>query len=338
MVALTPMRPMRAGRVGHAAIVLEDGRVLVVGGVSATGRNASPIASCEAFEPSSGLWRVVSRLLQPRQDLALVRLADGRVLALGGRLLDRAPMATVEAWDPRTDRWERLPDLAAAVSGAAVATIDRSRALVIGGFASEGPSRLAWWIDLRSGVISAAPSTGDEHAYHAVAVTPDGAVFVSGISTEILRDDCWARLSRPHGGADAAAVAVLEDGSVVIAGGRDGEDERARADTAVWPSGLGNPVELAFEHGPRWGHTMARLRDGRLVAAGGITDGPRFVEHWELLEPTERRWRPVPTLVETRWRHAQVEMADGAYLLVGGARSAGPGDASPAVSKLDVDR
>jgi len=325
---------MRAGRVGHAAVLLDDGRVLVAGGVGALGPKGAPIASCEIFEPSTGLWHVATRLVQPRQDLALARLTDGRVLALGGRLVDRMPLATVEAWDPRVDRWERLADLPEAVYGAAVARLDDSRALVIGGFSSAGPSRIAWWLDLRTAALSPAPPPHEEHGYHAIAVTPRDEVVVSGLATEVLRGDQWLRLSRQRGGADAVAAEVLADGSLMVSGGRHIDNERARADTTIWPPGFDEPIDITFERDPRWGHTLARLHAGRIVAVGGLTDGSRFADTWEVFEPNERRWRAVPTLVESRWHHVQVALNDGSFLIAGGARLVGAGDASPSASRL----
>jgi hypothetical protein len=332
---LVPLRPMRAGRVGHAAIALADGRVLVAGGVTATGSTASAVASCEVYEPDSGAWRVATRLQVPRQDLALARLADGRVLAIGGRVLDRTPLATIEAWDPRTDRWERLPDLPEAVWGAQVAVMDAARALVVGGFAAVGPSRVAWWIDLASGALAPAPATTSEHAYHAVATTTDGAVIVSGLATEVLRGERWTILARPGAGADAAAIAVLADGAIVVGGGRDGEDEHARDDVAIWPRDLGAPTATRFAGGGRWGHTFARLGDGTLVAVGGVAGSPlRFVDTWESFDPASRAWRREPALVEARWRHAQVTLADGATIVVGGAGDPRAGAALPTAIRL----
>ncbi len=50
-----PLSALSAPRDGHAAVLLDDGRVLVVGGY--TGENRPPLATTEIFDPSGDRWQ-----------------------------------------------------------------------------------------------------------------------------------------------------------------------------------------------------------------------------------------------------------------------------------------
>lgn len=77
-------------RVGHAAAVLDGGRVLIVGGTpgamvgSRIGPGMAEYDHAEIYDPGSGTFRLVdSPMSQPRIAPTVVSLLDGRVLVLG---------------------------------------------------------------------------------------------------------------------------------------------------------------------------------------------------------------------------------------------------------------
>jgi hypothetical protein len=73
------------------AVVLPDGRVLVIGGSG--GRGDGPIEyNYQLFDPSTGTMSVVARTSVPRHDHSTVALLpDGSVLAMGGNRTDLVP-------------------------------------------------------------------------------------------------------------------------------------------------------------------------------------------------------------------------------------------------------
>jgi N-acetylneuraminic acid mutarotase len=80
-----PTGDMAQGRGSHTATALDDGRVLIVGGVSE--RNQL-LDSVEVYDPLTGMFRSVARLPDPRATHAAVRVGSGRVLVVGGQLAD----------------------------------------------------------------------------------------------------------------------------------------------------------------------------------------------------------------------------------------------------------
>lgn len=72
-------------RVGHQTVLLGDGRVLVVGGdEECFGGGARGIRDLEVFDPSDGSYTALVRLQAFHHRGALLALADGTALAIGG--------------------------------------------------------------------------------------------------------------------------------------------------------------------------------------------------------------------------------------------------------------
>jgi hypothetical protein len=94
--------PLPRSRVGHAAVRLRDGSVLVVGGWDAP----EPTATAELYEPGRGFSRLPS-MTTPRGAFTATLLPDGRVLIAGGTNGDRT-LRRAELFDPRS-RTFRLP-------------------------------------------------------------------------------------------------------------------------------------------------------------------------------------------------------------------------------------
>ncbi len=88
------------------AVMYEPGKVLYAGG------GDPPTATAEAIDltQSSPQWRAVGSMANPRRQLNLTILPDGRVLATGGTsapgFSDPAGgVHAAEVWDPATERW-----------------------------------------------------------------------------------------------------------------------------------------------------------------------------------------------------------------------------------------
>lgn len=83
-------QPMHVRRAGHTATLLQNGAVLLVGGLDDT---LSALESAEMFDPFEGTWVLVEPMHHGRFEHTATLLADGRVLVVGGR-----SSATVEVF------------------------------------------------------------------------------------------------------------------------------------------------------------------------------------------------------------------------------------------------
>jgi hypothetical protein len=105
---------MAAPRESHSATLLADGRVLVVGGHSGRRPAMQVHSSSELFDPRTGRFEAGGSLAIARHKHDAVRLADGRVLVLGGAdRSDRVHYATSEVYDPTGGAFVPGPSMAA---------------------------------------------------------------------------------------------------------------------------------------------------------------------------------------------------------------------------------
>jgi hypothetical protein len=101
---------MQNARSGHKAVLLADGRVLVVAG----GQFSEPPA--ELYDPQPGTWSPTGPMINDQTQTtghSVTLLQDGRVLVAGG---SRAP-AAAELYDPATNTWSATGNLQTARSG-----------------------------------------------------------------------------------------------------------------------------------------------------------------------------------------------------------------------------
>ncbi len=100
-------------RESHTATLLTDGRVLVVGGHRGRREAMEVYASAELYDPATRRFQPAGHLKIARHKHDAVRLADGRVLVVGGAdRTDRRFYATTEIYDPVTASFQAGPTMA----------------------------------------------------------------------------------------------------------------------------------------------------------------------------------------------------------------------------------
>ncbi len=244
---------LRAARGHHAAAADSGGRVLLVGGVGAGG---AVVSEAEGYEPATGQMFSVDTLV-PRVGMGVMPVEDGRRLAVvgGSDGLVLRPEVLFFAYEGSTfvasGEGPRLREPRR--DAALVSFGGPERLLYVGGHERPGGVEDAWRLLASSEVISsggatqgtAGPQVFARSEPCAVAL-PDGRVLTLGgrrASTSGLMSDAHAELLIPGqaGGLPTMlglpalerprhqhTCTVLEDGSVLIAGGLD-DDGRLRA-------------------------------------------------------------------------------------------------------------
>ena len=133
---------MTAVRYKHAAALLPDGKVLVIGGSDARvwrGR----YASAEIYDPETGTFMATQSMGAARfkHREAVVPLADGKVLVAGGG-------ERLEIYDPATGSFSTVAnDMGTARFYSAATLLDNSSVLITGGLRetdSQNATRNAW--------------------------------------------------------------------------------------------------------------------------------------------------------------------------------------------------
>jgi N-acetylneuraminic acid mutarotase len=269
---------------------------------------------------------------------ALTRLADGRVLVVGGWGLQSA-----ELFDPDTGQWSAADGMLARNNPMAVLLSD-GRVLVAGGDhgAQSGTYEMFSWAELydpRTGVWTATGSMIEGRSGASATLLPDGRVLVTGgratvphaggshvvdLASAELYDPAtgtWSSIA-PMGGARAGHTATLLcDGRVLVVGSSKAE---------LYDPGTGAWTRTADMIDDREFHTATLLNDGTVLVAGGVVFLSRLVST-ELYDPASGSWTATGRMVESRAWHTATLLLDGKVLLTGGGDGGYGGQSSAEV-------
>src|ERR1017187_4683747 len=128
----TATGPLKLGRYGHTATLLQNGKVLVAGG---SGYASTPAA--ELYDPASGTWTTTDAMSTARAGHTATLLPDGRVLAVGGDYPYSAGGGlglSAELYDPGTGTWTATGGLNTDRSSHTATLLPNGKVLAIEGF------------------------------------------------------------------------------------------------------------------------------------------------------------------------------------------------------------
>ena len=115
-------------RRSHTATLLQDGKVLIVGGDNQNGM----VSQAEIFDPVSQTSALAGALISARTDHTATRLPDSRVLVIGGR--DQSVLLnSTELYNPLTTSFVSGPAMIRARSGHTATILGNDKILVVGG-------------------------------------------------------------------------------------------------------------------------------------------------------------------------------------------------------------
>jgi N-acetylneuraminic acid mutarotase len=138
----TEVAPMTDARTGHPAVVLSNGRVLVVGGSVPTGRDdEAALAYCEIYDPKEDTWTPTGNLLAPRTRHQAVAVSDTTVLVTGGSppgpvgdgTFDPVSRATAELFTVSAGAWTAAKPMPAGRGHHRAVPLGSGKVLVVGG-------------------------------------------------------------------------------------------------------------------------------------------------------------------------------------------------------------
>ena len=249
---------LAAARRSHTATQLQDGSVLVVGGVGPGGI----LSSVERYQPSTNTWTAAASLPRISYGHSATLLTDGRVLVAGGVGSVGAPRgclhpATKPGW-PRarsTPRW--------AVQ-AAVRLAD-GRVLVAGG---QAPPPAPPNLDALHRRVDDVASMNSGRSGHTLHLLSSGKVLASGYvqmrSSTTRRPTLWTNTSNTVVNHFSAPSVMRPDGSIILAGGTYSNTtvELYSPTTGSW-STMGALTQT------RRNHPTVALPSGRVLFLGG---------------------------------------------------------------------
>lgn len=263
--------PMSTPRASHAAILLDDGRVLITGGW--TGRHAT--TSVEIFDPATGRFTPVGEMIQARVSHSAISLPNGRVLLC----CENNQENFAEIFDPATATFSAVPASRVPAATYLPVALADGRVLVTGG-KDEGKVLLS--AEIFDPATGAFHPTGDmivpRHKHAAAPLPEGGALIIGGSSDASRRGNTSTEFYDPATGEFSpgpemrwprykvrGAVAVLPSGSILVTGGA--------ARPELWDSadGVFVPVEGELS-GRQMFATATLLSTGEVLVLGGYDD------------------------------------------------------------------
>ncbi|MGH9794063.1 MAG: Kelch repeat-containing protein [Candidatus Acidiferrales bacterium] len=239
---------MSTGRTGHTATLLNDGTVLVTGGMNPGGEFDR---TAEIYNPATGSFTRVGdmSIAGGRGEHSASLLGDGRVLIAGGLEGDNTffgSAQTAEIYDPATQSFSPAGDMPIQAAFHTASVLLDGTVLVAGG----------WGSNVITG--STCPGAGTGIA----TFGPASNTFSAG-----------PNLASPRAGHTAT---TLNDGRVLITGGVDPCDfsgfPAASATAVVFDPATSSFSSEKFMREQRSGHSATLLADGKVLVVGSTAE------------------------------------------------------------------
>jgi Kelch motif/Galactose oxidase, central domain len=277
----TRIAPMNTARSAPAAVRLEDGRVMVIGGAD---ENFNFLASAEIYDPRTNTWSLTASMNGPRfEDFTAVLLPGRKVLVAGGFGPGFVALNTAEIYDQKTNTWTPTGSMNVARGEFATVVLNGGRVLAVGGVAAAGPIASAEIYDPRTGI--------------------------------------WTSTGSMSTGRNDPAVVVLRDGRVLAAGGGMGAETLPRhASAEIFDPHTGKWTPTGPMTAPRSEveYASVLLPDGRVLVPGGYTAPHTPVSSSDLYDPRTGTWTASGSMSVVRAGHASIVLRGNRGVLVMG--------------------
>jgi Galactose oxidase, central domain/Bacterial Ig-like domain (group 2)/Kelch motif len=170
---------MAVGRFLHTATLLQNGKVLIVGGALTS--TSDPVATAEVYDPATGSFAMTGAMATAREQHTATLLADGRVLIVGGTTStgerDSHPTASVEVYDPSTGLFSATGSMAEARTFHTATLLPNGKVLVAGGGDENSTAEV---YDPAAGSFSTTGGMEIGRSGQTATLLPNGSVLVAG--------------------------------------------------------------------------------------------------------------------------------------------------------------
>jgi hypothetical protein len=320
--SVSPALPMLEPRSGHTATLLQDGKVLIAGGMR---RNQDFYSSAELYDPATGKFQATGPMNLARVGHAAVLLRSGKVLIVGG-WVGRGCTDSAELYDPATGKFVALSKMTGKRGQPRATLLASGDVLITGGADHDTPGGIASAEIFRPD-ISKFELVGPMHSArtsHTATALNDGRVLIVGgrgdtvTASAELYDPATKQFIVTGSLLNARykhTAGLLADGRVLIAGGsgeRDWQGTMKSAEIYDPRTGQFGGTSPLNDSRFKLPGEAAELASGQILVAGGS-------RQVEVYDPTSGKFLiAAGQMTDARHFMTETKLKDGRVLLTGG--------------------
>jgi hypothetical protein len=215
-----PTGSMALGREAFTATLLNDGRMLIAGGLIPDGLSWQAVNEAEVYDPSSGIFTVVGKMNTEHACHTATLLQNGRVLITGGSY--PTPAMSAELFNPVSGTFTATGSMNTSRSCHTATLLPSGKVLMVGG----EKTGMAEIYDPVTGLFTPTGSLSVPRSLHTATLLPNGTALIAGGAggttvTEIYDPVTGTfTLGAPLAqGRFSHTATLLPDGRVVFIGG-----------------------------------------------------------------------------------------------------------------------
>lgn len=307
-----------------SAVLLPNGRVLVVGDRSQAVR---------LYDPIAGTWSTGASMAVTRGLSTSTLLESGKVLVAGG-----SNDATAELYDPDTDTFTQTGSMLAPHRAHVATRLTNGKVLVVSGATDSTEVAGAELYDPASGTWTAAAPPLVPRRYATGTLLPDGRVLLSGgmtagvaVASSELYDpvaNTWTATGALTNARQGHAATLLPNGKVLVMGGAPFHAAPTLG-AEIYDPNTGTWTEVADLQTGRESATATLLPSGKVLLVGGhdVSATPTFFANTEVFDPAVSGWSAAGTMGTPRTDPLATLLPSGRVLVVGGRTVSGEASA-----------
>jgi hypothetical protein len=320
LIILTKTGNMITKRQSHTATLLNNGKVLIVGG-NTGGGSSTAVSSAELYDPTTGVFTATGSMANLRSSHTATLLSNGKVLVAcgnGGNLTS----GSIEIYDPSTGLFSSgSTTFSTGLEGQGATLLNSGSVLFSAGLSVfSGTKAESYLYNPTTNTMTTSGSLINRRSGHSAIKLSDGKVLVAGgvLQSELYNNGVFSATGSMISTRTYHTAVLLANGEVLFSGG-DGVDNFTQEIYNASTASFRRATELQTA---RYYHTASLLKSGKVLLVGGRASiGTTAINKVELYDPTEGTTNTIGVSNVAAYSQAAVVLSDGRVLITGGSDS-----------------